>query len=72
MRVTRGGPDLTSIAVMERDYRLTGKMRGQSDTVAAPAAFEGWFDTVRCACCADANEDYSEQQMEGLSSARIR
>jgi hypothetical protein len=27
--------------VMERDYRITGKFRGQSDVVEAPAGFEG-------------------------------
>ncbi len=32
------------IIVMERDYRLTGKIRGQSDIVAAPPAFEGRCD----------------------------
>lgn len=28
--------------VMERDYRITGKFRGQSDAVEAPVGFEGW------------------------------
>jgi hypothetical protein len=27
--------------VMERDYRITGKFRGQSDVVEAPVGFEG-------------------------------
>ncbi|KAJ9614206.1 hypothetical protein H2200_002342 [Cladophialophora chaetospira] len=32
--------DVWDRQMMERDYRLTGKHRGQSDTVAAPSAFE--------------------------------
>jgi hypothetical protein len=30
-------------AVMDRDLRITGVFRGQSDTVEAPAGFEGMF-----------------------------
>lgn len=32
---------LLTSAVMERDLRLTGSLRGQSDAVEAPAGFEG-------------------------------
>lgn len=34
------GQLLTALAVMERDYRLTGYLRGQSDRVKAPKGFE--------------------------------
>jgi hypothetical protein len=33
------------LLVMERDYRLTGKFRGQSDDPQAPPGFEGGFCT---------------------------
>ena len=33
-------PALTFVAVMERDYRLTGYLRGQSDRVKAPKGYE--------------------------------
>jgi len=32
--------DLWDRQMMERDYRLTGSLRGQTDTVAAPLGFE--------------------------------
>lgn len=32
---------LTIYTVMERDYRLTGKFRGQADSPEAPLGFEG-------------------------------
>lgn len=52
--------------VMERDYRITGKFRGQSDAVEAPVGFEGWqtyplhvYEMLTL---------FSKQQMEGWYS----
>ena len=36
----RHEPQLTRLAVMDRDRRLTGYLRGQTDKVEAPPGFE--------------------------------
>jgi len=53
------------MAVMDRDYRLTGKFRGQTDKAEAPLGYEGswrlyWSQKHILLTY------YSEQRMEGL------
>lgn len=38
--------ELTRVTVMDRDLRLTGVFRGQSDAVEAPTGFDGMFSAV--------------------------
>ena len=49
---------------MERDFRLTGVFREQSDTVQAPLGFDG-KDDVPGFRFESADKFYSQQQVEG-------
>lgn len=55
---------------MDRDFRLTGVFRGQSDAVEAPAGFEG--ELLENVDSTKANRTNSWQQMEGPSLDRLR
>jgi hypothetical protein len=55
--------------VMERDHRLTGRIRGQSDNPVAPAGFEG-MQLAHNLLSPDGllwrlTHSYSQQQVEG-------
>ena len=52
---------------MERDYRITGKWREQSDVVKAPLGFEGKLHRALLSKREElANPNYSQQSVEGV------
>jgi len=59
------------MAVMERDFRLTGVFRDQSDNVEAPPGYEGGIQEI-CYNVLFTKHTFSQQQVEGWLSSGMR
>jgi len=59
------------MAVMERDFRLTGVFRDQSDNVEAPPGYEGGIQEI-CYNVLFTKQTFSQQQVEGWLSSGMR